>query len=218
MTVLERVARASSALKVFPLPGAVLFPHTLLPLNIFEPRYRALVKDSLASDRVMAIAALEPGWQPDYQGRPAMQPILCTATIEWHEHHDDGRYTVLLQGITRGRIVRELPATKLYREVEVELLPDPQDVTLPGEELLRQAALEVAGRMPGMADEFLKRVATVKGAALADVVAGAVIEEPERRQELLSELDVGARFREVLEEVSALMASLVTLRPSGLLN
>ena len=63
MTALERLERAKNALKVFPLPSVVLFPHTVLPLHIFESRYRDLVRDALASDKVMALAQLEPGFE-----------------------------------------------------------------------------------------------------------------------------------------------------------
>ncbi|MGZ6161870.1 MAG: LON peptidase substrate-binding domain-containing protein, partial [Myxococcaceae bacterium] len=77
MTALERVERAASALKVFPLPSAVLFPNTVLPLVIFEPRYRSLVKSALAGDKVMAMAQLEPGYEGSYSGRPRMRPMIC---------------------------------------------------------------------------------------------------------------------------------------------
>lgn len=218
MTIIERVAQASSALKVFPLPGAVLFPHTVLPLNIFEPRYVELVRDSLAGDRVMAISQLAPGWENDYYGRPPLVPILCAAVIAWHEHHDDGRYTVLLQGVSRARLLGELPSRKLYREVEAELLPDANE-DLPEGELVRQASLELASRMPGLADEFLQVVAKTRGGALADVVAGAIVEDVQKRQQLLDELDVRKRLGKVLDEVSGFIAALAPTRPTtGPLN
>ena len=85
MTALERLERAKNALKVFPLPSVVLFPHTVLPLHIFEPRYRDLVRDALASDKVMALAQLEPGYEGSYAGRPRMRPMVCAGVIAWHE-------------------------------------------------------------------------------------------------------------------------------------
>ncbi len=217
MTALERIAQSQGALKVFPLPGAVLFPHTMLPLNIFEPRYVELVHDCLQGDRVMAISGLLPGWQSDYGGRPPLSPLLCAATIAWHEHHPDGRYTVLLQGVTRARLIRELAPRKLYRELEVELLPDPS-TTYPEEELLRQAALELAGKVPAFAEDFLQIISHTSGGALADVVAGGVIEDAELRQSLLEELDPRKRLRRVLDELSGIVASIVPAPPTGLLN
>ena len=83
MTALERVERAASSLKVFPLPSAVLFPHTVLPLHIFEPRYRSLVKSALTGDKVMAMAQLEPGYEGSLAGRPRMRPMVCAGIIAW---------------------------------------------------------------------------------------------------------------------------------------
>ena len=102
MTVPENMTQAAEALKVFPLPSAVLFPHSVVPLHIFEPRYRDMVRDALAGDRIIALAQLEPGWEPRYGGRPAMQPVLCAGIIIWHDELADGRYNILLQGVCRA--------------------------------------------------------------------------------------------------------------------
>ena len=104
-TALERIALTTHALKVFPLPSAVLFPHAALPLHIFEPRYRDLVRDALAGDKVMALAQLEPGWESQYGERPPLQPMLCAGLIIWHEELPDGRYNILLQGVARARLL-----------------------------------------------------------------------------------------------------------------
>ncbi|MGZ3460279.1 MAG: LON peptidase substrate-binding domain-containing protein, partial [Archangium sp.] len=146
-TSLERIERTAQALKVFPLPSAVLFPHAALPLHIFEPRYRELVRDALAGDKVLALAQLEPGWEGQYGERPPMQPMMCAGLIIWHEELPDGRYNILLQGICRARLLAELPADKPYREVRVQPLPDAAWQG-PEEERLRQAVFELAGRVP----------------------------------------------------------------------
>src|SRR4249919_3398194 len=114
MTALDRVAAASRQLKVFPLPSAVLFPHAALPLHVFEPRYRALVSDCLATDQVMGLAQLEPGWDSAYQGRPPVRRWLCAGRVVWSEALSDGRYNILLQGLSRAKVVRELPPEKPY--------------------------------------------------------------------------------------------------------
>jgi hypothetical protein len=217
-TALERIERTTQALKVFPLPSAVLFPHAALPLHIFEPRYRALVRDALEGDKVLALAQLEPGWEGQYGERPPMQPMLCAGLIIWHEELADGRYNILLQGVTRARLLSELPADKLYREVRVQLLPD-SEYQGPEEERLRQAVFELAGRVPAsFAENLLPLVARSTGGALADVVAAAVIPEPERRQELLCELDVRKRLVAVLDDVGELIARLSPVKPEGPLN
>ncbi len=218
MTAFERIASASSRLKVFPLPSAVLFPHTALPLHIFEPRYRALIKDCLASDHVMAIGQLEPGWEGDYYGRPPMDTMCCAGLLAWHEELPGGRYNILLQGMVRVRIVGEEAGDTPYRVVRGEVVTDPP-YHGPEEELLRQALLELSSRVPpGAADALLQLAAKTSGGALADVVAGSVIEDTERRQELLREVDVSSRLRSVLGDVSELIGRLGAVRPHGPMN
>lgn len=218
MTVPERILQSSDALKVFPLPSAVLFPHSVIPLHIFEPRYRDLVGDALASDQVMALAQLEPGWENRYADRPPVQEMMCAGLIVWHEKLEDGRYNLLLQGVCRARLVAELPAERLYRQMRVELLPD-FPYHGPEEEQLRQAVLELAGRVPpSFSEGLLPAAARANGGTLADVVAAAIIPEPERRQELLSELDVRVRLQTVIDEVGELLGRLQPMRPSGPLN
>ena len=217
-TALERIERTTQALKVFPLPSAVLLPHAVLPLNIFEPRYRALVRDALAGDKVLALAQLEPGWEGQYGERPPLQPMMCAGLIIWHEELADGRYNILLQGVARARLLSELTSEKLYREVRVQLLPD-AEYQGPEEERLRQAVFELAGRVPAsFAENLLPVVARSTGGALADVVAAAVVPEPERRQELLCELDVRKRLEAVLDDVGELIARLSPVKPVGPLN
>lgn len=218
MTAQERVERAASALKVFPLPSAVLFPHTVIPLHIFEPRYRALVKDALAGDRIMALAQLEPGWEGNYGGRPPLQPMMCAGLIIWDEQVEEGRYNILLQGVCRVRMSGELAGDKLYREVSAQALPD-LPYQGPEEEQLRQAVFELAGRVPpSFAENLLPVAARALGGTLADVVASAIIPEAERRQELLAELDVKRRLEAVMEDIGELIGRLQPVRPSGPLN
>jgi len=166
----------------------------------------------------LALAQLEPGWEADYQGRPVMQRMMCVGLIAWDEEMEDGRYNILLQGVCRARLLSELPAEHLYREARVELLPDPS-YHGPEEEQLRQAVLELAARVPpSFSEGLLPAVAKATGGTLADVVASAIIPEPERRQQLLLQLDVRERLLSVMDEVGELIARLQPLRPSGMLN
>jgi uncharacterized protein len=217
MTALERLERAKNALKVFPLPSVVLFPHTVLPLHIFESRYRDLVRDALAQDRVMALAQLEPG-DEGVAGRPRMRPMVCAGVIAWHEELEGGRYNIIVQGTTRARIIEELPPRAPYREVHVSLLPD-EEASVPEDEQLRQAVFELAARLPPLvAQGLLQAAARAAGGALADVVASSVVADVERRQELLCELGVCPRLRAVLAEVSEVLARLQPARPEGPVN
>lgn len=102
---------------IFPLPGAILFPGLQLPLHIFEPRYRALVKDALARDR--RIGMIQP--QRADEGAPLYR-IGCLGKIGEFEALDDGRFNLVLEGEARFRMIRELDAATPFRQIEAELL------------------------------------------------------------------------------------------------
>jgi uncharacterized protein len=100
---------------VFPLAGALLFPRAQLPLHIFEPRYRAMVRDALASDQLIAMV------QPrDESERPGLFEIGCIGRIVGSEELDDGRYNIVLEGLGRFRIAREAEVSTPYRQVEAD--------------------------------------------------------------------------------------------------
>ena len=113
-------------LPLFPLPNVVLFPNVFLPLHIFEPRYRTMVTDALAGDRIIGMALLRGGWEGDYEGRPAVYPIGCAGLITFSERHADGRYNIVLRGLEKFRILDE-DQTRSYRVAHVE--PIPEDLT-----------------------------------------------------------------------------------------
>ncbi|ATE66783.1 LON peptidase substrate-binding domain-containing protein [Rhizorhabdus dicambivorans] len=100
-------------LSIFPLAGALLFPRGHLPLHIFEPRYRALVTDALARDRRISMI------QPRGPGEPPpLFDVGCVGHIREFERLDDGRFNIILEGVTRFRLLRELPVTTPFRQVE----------------------------------------------------------------------------------------------------
>ena len=72
----------SDLLPLFPLPNVVLFPNVFLPLHIFEPRYREMVADAIAGDRMIGMVLLRPGWENNYEGRPPVYPIGCSGLIK----------------------------------------------------------------------------------------------------------------------------------------
>ena len=110
--------------RLFPLPNLVLFPHVMQPLRIFEPRYKDLLEDALAGDGLIGMAALAPGWERDYEGRPAIYPIACLGRITAHCRLPDGTYNVLLLGLRRIRLLAELPTSRRFREAQAELCND----------------------------------------------------------------------------------------------
>ena len=110
-------------LPIFPLPTVVLFPNVFLPLHIFEPRYREMIADVLAGDRVIGMVLLRPGWEQDYEGRPSVYDIGCSGVISHFEQLPDGRYNIILRGLERFRILEEDHARR-YRRAMVEPLAD----------------------------------------------------------------------------------------------
>src|SRR3954454_5474201 len=97
----------SDLLPLFPLPNVVLFPNVFLPLHIFEPRYREMVADALASDRMIGMVLLRPGWDRNYEGRPPIYSVGCSGLLTHNERLPDGRYNIVLRGIERFRILEE---------------------------------------------------------------------------------------------------------------
>ncbi len=108
--------RTTQRLSIFPLAGALLFPRGQLPLHIFEPRYRALVSDSLARDRRIAMIQPRDAAEP-----PTLFGIGCIGHIREVERLNDGRFNLVLEGVSRFRIVRELDVSTPFRQVEGEL-------------------------------------------------------------------------------------------------
>jgi Lon protease-like protein len=100
---------------VFPLAGALLFPGAQLPLHIFEPRYRSMVRDALASDRL--IGMIQPRDQRD---PPGLFEIGCLGRIASAEELEDGRYNIVLEGLGRFRIAREAEVGTPYRQVDAD--------------------------------------------------------------------------------------------------
>ncbi len=215
---LDRVRTALPKLKVFPLPPAVLLPGSALPLHIFEARYRQMVEDALATDGVFAMAQVKPGEEGRLAHEPALEELLSVGVIAFHELLEDGRYDLVLAGVARARIVKEHARTKLYREVEAELVEDPHFAG-PEEAELRGAVLDLLARVPIEVGERLGTVISrAQGGSLADVVAAAVISDAPTRYEILSTLDVAERLTVVTGEVLDVVGRLKPQKPDGFLN
>jgi len=101
---------------IFPLPDVVLFPGVVVPLHVFEERYRRLVADVLAGDRRFGLAVLRPGWQVDYAGRPPVYPLVGYGVVEAALELPDGRFQIQVRGEGKGRILSEEPGGP-YRRV-----------------------------------------------------------------------------------------------------
>lgn len=125
-------------LSVFPLGGALLFPRMFLPLHIFEPRYRAMVSDALARDRRIGMVQPRDNHQP-----PGLFAVGCVGRIAEVEALPDGRFDIVLEGLARFTILRELDVTTPFRQVEAALEPAAEPAVLASAE---RASLEIEAR------------------------------------------------------------------------
>jgi len=213
---------------LFPLPDTVLFPGVLLPLHVFESRYREMVSDALESDRLIAMALFEPGWEDDYESKTAaIRPMVCLGRIETVERHDDGRYNLVLEGLSRARVVKELSGDEPYRVGRLELVPDADSDLSSRERINRQRELLVGFQQLVAGFEFddlfhQSLDAELPLGGLSDVLAHSLGLDPVSAQEILEERNVVVRSRLVLRELRERLGPVVggpsTWPPSYSLN
>lgn len=199
-------------LPIFPLPSVQLFPHALLPLHVFEPRYRELVRDCLAGDPRMAVVELAPGYEPHYYERPALRPICGVGELIAHEALPDGRFHILLRGLYRARIASELTPAHAYRQVRLEALVEPAvDAVRARRALdeLRALAGELAARLPSGGETLRGIVAEHPGLGpLTDVLSAALVTDRDERQRLFESLDLLARAEIVSAQIGIALTRL----------
>ncbi len=189
---------------LFPLSNLVLFPRAVLPLHIFEERYKDMTADALERDHLNAMGLLKPGWEKTYYQRPPIEPVVCVGEILSHEQLADGDYNFLLRGHIRARILREIQG-KPYRIVQVERLMETSVLEIDLEEERRRLVqLFTSGGISGVpaAEQFKALLSgPAPTAHLADVVAFSFLEQTELKQRLLSETDVKCRVRQIVDAV-----------------
>src|SRR4051812_468966 len=169
-----------SAVPLFPLPSVVLLPRAVLPLHIFEERYKTMTAAALRGDRQLAMALLRPGWERDYYHKPEIEPIVCIGTILTYEKLPDGKYNFLLQGHTRARVVQEISG-KPYRMVTLQpiLETEVMDIDLEDDRRRLAGMFDAGGPLAALptAAQFGKIIAgSLPTSDVADLVAFNLIE------------------------------------------
>lgn len=204
---------------LFPLPNAVLFPHALLPLHIFEERYRAMTRDILTGARFLAIGLIAPG-SSDEDEVPAVLPIAGVGEVVMAHELPDGRFNLVVRGRARVQIDQELVSDRPYRLVSATELPDfrvanPAEI-VDADQTLRALIGRLADAIPD-GGELLRQVIAAQEtpAELVDGVASALIVDPGLRQRLLETRDVGQRLERVSAEVVAMTARLTGPSPAN---
>jgi uncharacterized protein len=188
-----------SELPLFPLPEVALFPNTTRPLLIYEPRYREMVTDALAGNKMIGMVLLRSGFEKDYDGRPPIYGVGCAGIIEDYKKLPDGRFVILIHGVSTFRIVSE-DQRKPYRLATVAPIPDPiTDADKGALSTLREriakllyTVLPLDAEPP---DPMLDDVEFV------NVVAQALKMSEESRQTLLERNGVLARARALLDRL-----------------
>lgn len=197
---------------LFPLDTVTLLPQQVVPLHIFEPRYRQMVERALDSSGQIAMAVFAgSSWKQQYHGRPSLRSAVCIGQIVQHEHLPDGRFNLLVQGICRARIIRELPPAddRLFRTALLEPLgveqhdaPELPTIRTQIEHMLSKGELS---NMTAAA-HVLEWIGNddIPSSMLLELVTFALIVEPSVRYRLLSEGDVSIRAGVIIEELEHL--------------
>lgn len=200
-------------LPLFPLPNLVFFPRTRLPLHVFEPRYRQMVKDAVASDQRFGIVLLRPGWEADYFGTPAIYTCGTLGTIEQAVPLDDGRFNILVRGDVRFRIMDEV-SQEPYRLAKVILQPEQErDATsaYAQREWLAELSQRYLESLPDQVD--VPEIETVGLEALTNALIMSLNLNVSEKQRLLEIDDLIARAEEVGKELQNRVESLQFLKP-----
>ena len=210
MDDVERIRRALPHLPIFPLPGAVLLPHAMVPLHIFEPRYRKMTRDCEQGGRALALANI-PDEAAAGEKPPRVLPVVGVGVLARVDKLPDGRFNIVLRGAGRARIAEELSSGEPYRLVRAEellpSLPMSPRVAAMAESLKRLVlALAAAQRSPEM-QALVQLAARAKDPGdLADVVAGAVMQAPRERQTVLETVEILPRLELVTQAAAAALA------------
>jgi len=158
--------RIPGVIPLFPLPNMVFFPRTYLPLHIFEPRYRRMVRDAASSHRMIGMVLLKEGWETDYEGTPPIFPIGAVGRIVTVQALSDGRFNILLQGLSRFEIQEEL-GCESFRQGQIRLA----DFSVPEKKL----PSDVRAELVKLVGNFL--LTREDGAALANFLKQPVDDE-----------------------------------------
>jgi ATP-dependent Lon protease len=194
------------------LSGCNLLPHGLLPLYIFESRYRQMLADSLESERLIAIGTVDPA-STDLSDEPAVFKHSCAGLVRACVEEDDGTSHLILQGLQRIRFTAWPDYGKSYRIAEIEAIPS-LDENSEASIALSKRALELAkelisaGHHAPSPNTFAEIEALTDPEPLADLLAYHLIRDPHQRQALLSMSDIGERLRYLIAQLSTAGPSL----------
>ena len=208
------VEASYESLPIFPLPNFTMFPHTMTRLHVFEPRYRMMVAEALATDRLLVLVGLRTGWEKDYYGSPPVHEVGSLCKIVNHERLEDGRYTLFIHCVARVRLMTIHQLTP-FRTAAVDVL---DDEVVAGPEL-DETISRLIGCVRGLILHLGARgvelgkviTSTQKPEILTNRLATSLAADPADRQSLLETVDVRERAERLCDHAGDLL-----LRSAGL--
>jgi Lon protease-like protein len=211
----------SGLIPIFPLSTVVFFPNTLLPLHIFEPRYKQMIRDIKDAEGIIGMALLKPGWERGLAGNPEFYETAGMGRIVSIEPLEDGRYNIVLYGLKRVRIV-EVVRERPYTLARVEVLKDQCGT---GDEALRRRMIELIAKWNALFNEKqekfkIKIDLSLPLAPLTDLIASTQISSIMEKQQLLQETNVERRAEKIISYIETIYKAVSIIRnvPKHALN
>jgi hypothetical protein len=211
----------SGTIPLFPLSTVVFFPNTLLPLHVFEPRYRQMVHDVSRSERIIGMALLKPGWEANYYGNPEVFDVVGMGRIVSSETFKDGRINIVLYGLKRVKILEitnEIP----YRTAKVEIV---ENRLCAGEEAYRSKIEELITRWNfGLGEKEKAHRININTRlpleSLTDALATLILPNVFDKQSLLEEPDVRNRAEVIIKDLQTRLdiISVTSRRRNGIID
>lgn len=185
---------------VFPLSNVVLFPYVLLPLHIFEERYKRMLQDTLSGDKLISMALLKPGWEKDYYDSPEVYKMSCLGRVISTEYFKDGRANIILYGLKRVQIIKFLKSNH-YRIAEVNIIEEKSES---GDELYRKHIEDLLMKWNQSMKEDQKshRIeinTSLSLDKLTDTLSTLIITNVFERQQLLEEINPVKRAEVIIK-------------------
>jgi Lon protease-like protein len=205
----------SGTARLFPLPNLVLFPHVMQPLHIFEPRYRQLFEDAMASDRLITMAVVKPGGTTDAVGQPKLHRTACLGKVVTYQRLPEGRYNLLLIGVRRIRLRAETASDRMYRIAQSQIVDDVYSSDDKKRENLQKSLVRSYRRLLPSAKSGADHLDHLFGQALplgmlTDIIAYTVTMDLGLKQQLLESVNVEERAEKLLD----ILRDLAELRPA----
>jgi len=202
LTNISKIDDFSGTIPLFPLSTVVLFPNTLLPLHIFEPRYKQMFNDVINAERMIGMALLKPGWQSNYYGNPDIFQIVGMGKVVSSETLDDGKLNIVLYGLRRVKI-KEIVKDNPYRLARVDII---NNINENGEETHRVRIEKLISRWNFFLDRKEKSHkinvnANLPLDSLTDSVATLIYPNVFDRQKLLEEQNVQKRAEMIIKDL-----------------